>query len=68
MCIRDSYEIAAKAMTLGGAEFAFVDTVSELGHMIEIYERSEGLLGFYEMVRLASIDWDGSNLIRRLGR
>ena len=67
-CEAAGYEIAAKAMTLGGAEFAFVDTVSELGHMIEIYERSVGLLGFYEMVRLASIDWDGSNLIRRLGR
>ncbi len=67
-CEAAGYEIAAKAMTFGGAEFAFVDTVCELGHMIEIYERSEGLLGFYEMVRQASIDWDGSNLIRRLGR
>jgi len=30
--------------------------------MIEIYESSPILLGFYEMVRVMSIGWDGKEL------
>ena len=36
----------------GGVEFGLIDATATLGHMIEIYESSPGLLGFYEMVRL----------------
>ena len=53
-------------MTRTGTEFAFVDTVATQGHMTEIYERSRGLLGFYEMVRTAAEDWDGSDPVRTL--
>ncbi len=60
-------ELAAKAMTATGTEFAFVDTIAELGHLTEIYERSNGLLRFYEMVRASSVDWDGSDAVRTLG-
>lgn len=66
-CEKLGLSIAAKAFTLTGTEFAFVDTVKQMGHMIEIYEKSEGLLGFYEMVREASVGWDGSDPIRSLG-
>ncbi len=66
-CERLGLDIAAKAVTLTGTEFAFIDTVAQMGHMIEIYEKSEGLLGFYEMVREASVDWDGSDPVRSIG-
>jgi hypothetical protein len=35
--------------------------------MIEVYEGSEGLRGFYEMVRSASQSWDGRDILRELG-
>jgi len=61
------FELAARAATPTGTEFAFVDTVAALGHMIEVYERSPELLGFYEFVRAAAVGWDGSDPVRSLG-
>lgn len=66
-CGKNGYEIATKAQTLGGSEFAFVDTTPTLGHMLEIYERNDQLLGFYDFVRDASSGWDGEDPIRRIG-
>ena len=48
----------------GGVDFAFIDARKTLGHMIEIYPISAGLLGFYKLVRDASIEWDGKDPIR----
>lgn len=50
----------------GGVDFAFIDARELLGHMIEIYPASDGLRGFYRMVRDASLGWDGSDPIRSL--
>ena len=61
-----SLEIASRAVTSGGTEFAFIDTVVPLGHMLEVYERSDLLLGFYDMVAQAARGWDGSDPVRRL--
>ena len=61
------FAIAARAETLTGTEFAFVDTVPVLGHMVEIYERSDALLGFYAFVREASRGWDGTDPVRSVG-
>lgn len=44
--------------------FAFIDARATLGHMIEIYPRSEGLFSFYRRVRDASLDWTGDDPIR----
>lgn len=66
-CERLNLPIAAKAVTLSGIEFSFIDTVKEMGHMIEIYEKSEELLEFYRMVREAAIGWDGRDPVRALG-
>ena len=44
--------------------FAFVDARKTLGHMIEIYPKSDGLLGFYKRVRDASVGWAGNDPIR----
>jgi hypothetical protein len=59
------FELATRCRTLNGSvEFGFIDAVSTLGHMIEIYEGSPGLLGFYQMVKDASLNWDGRDLLR----
>jgi hypothetical protein len=46
------------------ADFAFVDARKTFGHMIEIYPRSDGLLGFYGRVRDASVGWTGEDPLR----
>ena len=46
--------------------FYFIDAVDELGHMIELYQRSDHLLQFYAKVRDAALDWDGSSPVRDL--
>lgn len=55
------------SVTTGGTAFAFVDTTGSLGHMLELYEPSEQLSGFYAMVAKAARGWDGRDLIRDLG-
>lgn len=62
---QSGFEVATIAVTKGGTEFAFIDALETLGHFIEVYEESEGLLGFYNMVRDASIDWQGADLLRQ---
>lgn len=60
------FELAARAETTTGTEFAFVDTVDEFGHMVEVYEATRGLRAFYELVRHSAEQWDGSDPIRTL--
>ena len=50
----------------GATAFAMHDATDQLGHLIEIYRPSEGLVGFYDLVRTASTDWDGSDPVRML--
>lgn len=52
---------------VGPMPFAFHDARDELGHFIEIYERTDRLADFYSMVRQAATDWDGSEALRSLG-
>ena len=59
--------LAARACTSSGTEFAFVDTVDRLGHMVEIYEKTPTLTGFYQMVEAAAVNWDGADPIRKIG-
>ena len=59
------FPLTARATTLqGNVEFAFIDTRSSLGHMLEIYEPVELLLNFYKMVKNASVNWDGKDPVR----
>ena len=55
------------AETTTGMPFALHDASAEYGHLIEIYERTDGLGRFYDMVQDASVDWNGSDPIRVLG-
>lgn len=50
----------------GGTDFAFHDAANDLGHLIEIYQRSAGLTGFYQMVRDAADGWLGNDPVRTL--
>lgn len=59
--------LAQLMVTESGTAFAYVDTHASLGHMLELYEPTEQLTGFYKMVEDAARDWDGSDLIRLLG-
>lgn len=46
----------------GKVEVAFIDTTSELGHMLELYTPTKPLKDFYKLVADSSKNWDGSEL------
>jgi hypothetical protein len=54
-----------RAETAGGQAFAFHDARHELGHLVELYEPDDRLLGFYRAVAAAADGWDGSDPVRR---
>ena len=55
------------AETASGMAFGFHDGRAEHGHLVEIYERTDGLARFYDMVRDSAAGWDGSDPIRSVG-
>ena len=58
--------LATRSMTKAGTEFSFLDATAVMGHFIEVYERNDALLGFYEYIRTAALDWDGNEPVRTL--
>ncbi|WP_040495208.1 VOC family protein [Ilumatobacter nonamiensis] len=64
--VADGFPRRLVARTSGGQTFAFHDARASLGHMIEIYERTDRLADFYDMVRDAATDWNGADPIRVL--
>ena len=64
--VKAGYEIALSARTTNGTEFHFVDTRPALGHMIELYQRSDRLRDFYAMVAAAADGWTGAEPVRML--
>ena len=46
--------------------FHFVDAVATTGHMIELYQRTDRVEGFYAMVRDAAQGWRGEDPVRSL--
>jgi len=59
--------LAQLSVTSGGTAFAFVDARASLGHMLELYEPTPQLTGFYDFVAQAAREWDGRDLLRELG-
>jgi catechol 2,3-dioxygenase-like lactoylglutathione lyase family enzyme len=55
---------ALHAVTPSGMAFAFHDAAADLGHMIELYEPVDALVGFYKRVADAALGWDGTDPIR----
>jgi hypothetical protein len=60
------YPTAMRAKTTKGIEFAFVDTRSLLGYMVEIYADGPLLRQWYKIVRNAAEGWDGKDPVRIL--
>jgi len=54
------------ATTTTGTRFAYVDTSSVLGHMMEFYQDDPGVRDFYAMVAGAADNWDGADPVRIL--
>ena len=59
--------LAQLSVTQTGTAFAFVDTRASLGHMLELYEPTAQLTGFYDLVADAAKGWDGRDVVRELG-
>lgn len=59
--------LAQLSVTQTGTAFAFIDTRASLGHMLELYEPTAQLTGFYDFVAQAAQGWDGQDMIRELG-
>ena len=61
--VEEGYDLAMSGQA-GENRFQFFDAISEMGHFLEIYEPIESLKSLYERVRIASINWDGSDPLR----
>jgi hypothetical protein len=57
----------AQSAMAGTTRFVFHDARPQLGYMLELYQTSPGLIGFYAMVAAAADGWDGSDPVRILG-
>ena len=52
------------ATTANGSQFAFHDARSELGHFVEIYERTAGVAALYDKLVAVHRDWGGADPLR----
>lgn len=55
-CESNSWPILLDARVRTGTRFVFADARHELGHLVELYERSTALVSFYERVRSLADD------------
>jgi hypothetical protein len=65
-CEHQGWPELLRAETSGGQVFAFHDAREQLGHLVELYEPSDRLLGFYRSVATSAHGWDGTDPVRRL--
>ena len=54
----------ASAGQFGTTDFAYIDTVSATGHMVEVLGDNDGLRRFFGSVRRAAENWDGLDPIK----
>ena len=55
--------LAQLSVTTTGTTFAFVDARASLGHMLELYEPTPQLTGFYDFVAEAAREWTEVNMV-----
>ncbi|WP_311270467.1 VOC family protein [Sphingobium sp. WCS2017Hpa-17] len=65
-CEQAGFTNALEAEMNDGFRFLMMDAVARYGHMIELYEGAPVLTGFYDVVRQASVDFDGRDVIRAI--
>jgi hypothetical protein len=53
--------------TAAGIRFAYVSTDFHPGAMVELIEAKRGVLAFFDMMREAARNWDGTDPVRRTG-
>ena len=66
--VADGMALAQYATTVTGTDFAFIDATRRYGHMIELYEPTPTLTGFYAIVAGAAENWDGRDPVRQLAQ
>jgi hypothetical protein len=59
------FDLAMSARSTN-TRYHFMDTATSLGHMLELYERSDRLQSFYAHVRDAAVGWTGDEPLREL--
>jgi Glyoxalase/Bleomycin resistance protein/Dioxygenase superfamily len=57
------FDVITELRTASGRGAAYVDTRAMLGHMVEVYWPSDGLLKLYRDVAAAADSWDGRELV-----
>jgi catechol 2,3-dioxygenase-like lactoylglutathione lyase family enzyme len=57
------FSVVTELRTASGRGAAYVDTRPMLGHMVEVYWPSDGLLRLYRDVEAAAANWDGRELV-----
>ncbi len=62
----DGFQTAFRAEMNDGFVYAFVDAVSEYGHMVELYAPLPQLTGFYDMVANAAKSFKGGDVIETI--
>jgi hypothetical protein len=58
------FEVAASGSAGGIGQFAYIDTTSVFGHMIELVEDIDIIRTVFKAVADAAIGWDGSDPVR----
>lgn len=57
------FDVVTELRTASGRGAAYVDTRAQLGHMVEVYWPSDGLLKLYRDVAAAAANWDGREVV-----
>ena len=60
------FEEALYAEMLDGFEFIMFDARASHGHFIELYEGTDRLVGFYDMIAQASVHFKGEDVLRNI--
>jgi hypothetical protein len=61
------YPVAFDFTLPGGTRTVLMDTLAELGHFVEFYERTAEIAHLYDFIEAAAASFDGTNLIRPIG-
>ena len=61
------YKNLQGAKTLDDGTFSYLDIENNYGVILEIAQLSEGAVGMFDMIKEASINWDGKKSVMDLG-